>query len=174
MSAIAIKSFGLPVHRVRLVRPDSSPENSDSDTSGADTDSDDSSVIDEFNPDRMRELLESIEDEDDEGGASAIRPVIDREVANEEITVPDVAEVDEKETLERVGEILSVLQDKIVIVKGLTSEILGRAPERVLDTDTLLVFGDRKVLGYVSLFFFCFSRVYWWLIYPSFDTILTP
>lgn len=72
------------------------------------------------------------------------------EVLNEEVAIPNVTEVDPNETLERVGEVLSVLQDKIVIVKGLASQIAGRAPERVLDTDTLLVFEDRKVLGYVS------------------------
>ena len=73
------------------------------------------------------------------------------EALNEQVAIPDVTEVDPNETLERVGEILSVLQDKIVIVKGLASQIAGRAPERVLDIDTLLVFEDRKVLGYVSI-----------------------
>lgn len=134
-----------------LVRPDSSPENSDSDTSDSDSDSDGSSDIEEFNPAKMRELLNSIDDEDDDGGGSGGRPVTAHEGLNEEVTIPDITEVDSKETLERVGEILSVLQDKIVIVKGLVSQIAGHAPERVLDTDTLLVFEDRKVLGYVSL-----------------------
>ena len=74
------------------------------------------------------------------------------EILNEEVSIPDITEVDPKETLERVGEILSVLQDRIVIVKGLASQIAGHAPERVLDADTLLLFEDRKVLGYVSPF----------------------
>ena len=130
-----------------FVRPDSSPENSDSDTS----DSDDSSDVEEFNPAKLREFLDNIDDEDDEGGGSGGRLATTHEVLNEDITIPEIVEVDQDETLERVGEILSILQDKIVIVKGLISQVVGRAPDRVLDTETLLVFEDRKVLGYVSL-----------------------
>ena len=132
------------------VRPDSSPENSDAATSDSDSDSDDSSVIEEFNPARLREFLDSVEDEDDEGGGSGGRLATAHEVLNEDIVIPEITEVDPKETLERVGEILSVLQDRIVIVKGITSQIVGHAHDRVLDTETLLVFEDRKVLGYVS------------------------
>ena len=98
----------------------------------------------------MQEFLDSIGDEDDEGGGSGGRPATTHEVPNEEIVIPDITEVDPEETLERVGEVLSVLQDKIVIVKGLTSQIIGHAADRALDTETLLVFEDRKVLGYVS------------------------
>ena len=130
-----------------FARPDSSPENSDSDTS----DSDDSSVVEEFNPAKMREFLDSIDDEDDEGGGSGGRPVTAHEVLNEDVAIPDIMEVDPKEALERVGEILSVLQDKVVIVKGFAHQTAGQAANRVLDTETLLVFEDRKVLGYVSL-----------------------
>ena len=131
-----------------FVRPDSSPEHSDSDTS----DSDDSSIVEEFNPANLRELLDSIDDED-EGGGSGGRLATAHEVLNEDVAIPEIVEVDPEETLERVGEILSILQDKILIVKGLASQVTGRAPDRVLDTETLLVFEDRKVLGYVSLFF---------------------
>jgi hypothetical protein len=133
-----------------FVRPDSSPENSDSDTSDSDSDSDDSSAIEEFNPTKLRELLDSVDDED-EGGGSGGRLVTTHEVLSEEVAIPEITEVDPKETLERVGEILSVFQDKTVIVKGLASQIAGRASDRVLDTETLLVFEDRKVLGYVGL-----------------------
>jgi len=138
-------------------RPDSSPENSDSDGSDSDSDSDGSSVVEELNPAKMRELLDSIEDEDDEGGGSGGRFVTAHEVLNEEVSIPEILEVDPMEALERVGEILSVLQDKIVIVRGLASQIAGHAPDRVLDTETLLVFEDRKVLGYVSLFSHLFA-----------------
>lgn len=44
---------------------------------------------------------------------------------------------------------MSVL-DNMVIVKGLASKIADQAAESVLDSDSLLVFDDRKVLGYVS------------------------
>ena len=136
-----------------FVRPDSSPENSDSDTSDSGSDSDGSSAIEEFNPAKLREFLDNIDDEEDEGGGSGGRRLATaHEVLNEDVAVPKITEVDPKETLERVGEIFSVLQDKIVIVKGLASQLAGHAPDRVLDTETLLVFEDRKVLGYVSLF----------------------
>lgn len=105
----------------------------------------------------MRELLDNIDDDaDDEGPGSRGQPVTTHEVLNEEVAIPDIEEVDSRETLERVGEIFSVLHDKIVIVKGLSSQMAGHAPERVLDTDTLLVFEDRKVLGYVSTFYHLF------------------
>jgi hypothetical protein len=141
-----------------FARPDSSPEHSDSDTSDSDSDSESSSVVEEFNPAKLRELLDSIDDED-EGGGSGGRLATAHEVMNEDVTIPEITEVDPKEILERVGEILSVLQDKIVVVKGLTSQIAGRAPDRVLDTETLLVFEDRKVLGYVSPFYYPISVV---------------
>ena len=62
--------------------------------------------------------------------------------------VPDVSEVGPHEQLERVGEVMNII-DKVVIVKGIPSDIANRGSERALDSDTLLVFEDRKVLGYV-------------------------
>ena len=98
----------------------------------------------------MREFIDTIGDEDEEGGGPGGQTSTTHEVLNEEVTIPDITEVDSNEILERVGEVLSILQDKIVIVKGLTSQIAGHAADRALDTETLLVFEDRKVLGYVS------------------------
>ena len=115
----------------------------------------------------MRELLDGIDDEDDEGGNSRGRPVTAHEVLNEEVAIPNVTEVDPKETLERVGEVLSILQDKIVIVKGLASQIAGHAPQGVLDTDTLLVFEDRKVFGYVSPLSHSFIPILFLVLTPS-------
>jgi hypothetical protein len=90
--------------------------------------------------------------EDDEGTAAFVSPdevKTKNEVADVHITIPDVEEVDAGETLEKVGEVLSIV-DKVVIVKGLPQQVQGRASDRALDSDTLLVFEDRKVLGYVS------------------------
>jgi len=70
------------------------------------------------------------------------------EIAEGQITIPEVEEVGETEPLEKVGEIMSII-DRTVIVRGLPSEILNRGNERALDSETLLVFGDRKVFGYV-------------------------
>jgi hypothetical protein len=60
------------------------------------------------------------------------------------IVIPEIEEVGVEEVLEKVGEIMSIV-DTVVIVRGMTSEKC-----RALDSDTLLVFEDRKVLGYVS------------------------
>lgn len=70
-------------------------------------------------------------------------------------------EIEGNEELEKVGEIMSII-DKVVIVKGNASHIANRASERALDSETLLVFEDRKVFGYVSwlcffILFFCLS-----------------
>ncbi|KAF8910108.1 Gar1/Naf1 RNA binding region-domain-containing protein [Gymnopilus junonius] len=70
------------------------------------------------------------------------------EVQEANITVPDTDEVGPDEVLERVGEVMNIL-DRVAIVRGLPSEALNRASDRALDSDTLLVFGDRKVMGYI-------------------------
>jgi len=70
------------------------------------------------------------------------------EVTEEEVNAPEVDEVSSNEHLEKVGEIMTIV-DRIVIVRGLASQYSNRASERALDSDTLLVFDDRKVLGYV-------------------------
>lgn len=71
------------------------------------------------------------------------------EVSDISIVVPKEAEVGEHEVLEKVGEVMSIM-DKVVIVKGAGSQVQNRAADRALDSDTLLVFEDRKVLGYVG------------------------
>lgn len=43
------------------------------------------------------------------------------------------------------------VMEKLAIVKGVASEIADKGSERALDSDTLLVFEDRKVMGYVCL-----------------------
>ena len=93
--------------------------------------------------------------DDDEEGAAIVSPDQVRtknEVADLPIIVPQTEEVEAHEHLERVGEVFSIV-DKVVIVKGLPQQVQGRVSDRALDSDTLLVFEDRKVLGYVSIFF---------------------
>ena len=68
--------------------------------------------------------------------------------------IPTVEEVAPDEVLEKAGEVVNVTGD-IAIVKGdATGYADGKALERALDSDTLLVFEDRKVLGYVSCIFY--------------------
>lgn len=99
-------------------------------------------------------------DEDEEGGAvvSPDQVRTKNEVADVPVVVPDVEQIGDDEKLEKVGEIFSIV-DKVVIVKGLPQQVLGRVSDRALDSDTLLVFEDRKVLGYVSIFLFFFLKL---------------
>jgi len=84
------------------------------------------------------------------------------ELTEVDITIPRIDEVGTDEKLEKVGEVMTIV-DRFAIVLGLPSEHLNRASERALDSDTLLVFEDRKVMGYVCVsfrrvrivFFFC-------------------
>lgn len=91
-------------------------------------------------------------DEDEEGGAvvSPDQVRTKNEVADVQVVIPEVEQVEEYETLEKVGEVFSIV-DKVVIVKGGPQQVQGRVSDRALDSDTLLVFEDRKVLGYVSV-----------------------
>lgn len=95
--------------------------------------------------------------EDDDEAAAVVSPDQMRtknEVADVPVVIPDVEQVGEHETLEKVGQVLSIV-DKVVIVEGLPPQKQGgMSADRALDSDTLLVFEDRKVLGYVSIVFF--------------------
>ncbi|KAF9531912.1 Gar1/Naf1 RNA binding region-domain-containing protein [Crepidotus variabilis] len=70
------------------------------------------------------------------------------ELVEGDVVLPEVDEVGPDEVLEKVGEIMTIV-DHVVIIRGLPSEYLNRASERALDSDTLLVFDDRKVVGYI-------------------------
>lgn len=96
---------------------------------------------------------ESPMDFDEDGLGAAVSPDqmgTKNELLEVNIVIPEVEEVGENEELEKVGEVMSIM-DKVVIVKGGSSEAHNRASERALDSDTLLVFEDRKVLGYVRV-----------------------
>lgn len=92
-------------------------------------------------------------DEEDAGPSAATSSYFStkNEVVEATITVPDLEQVGPEEHLELVGEILNIL-DNAVIIKGAQG-----GSDRALDADTLLVFEDRKVLGYVRHFdFVCY------------------
>jgi H/ACA ribonucleoprotein complex non-core subunit NAF1 len=89
------------------------------------------------------------EDEDEEeGGAVAATVRTKNESSEPDIMIPPILQVDPDEQLERVGEIMNIVNN-VVIVKGGWSGT-HRASEHALDAETLLVYDDRKVLGYVS------------------------
>jgi hypothetical protein len=70
------------------------------------------------------------------------------EVAESDIVIPKVDRIDPDEVLEKVGEVMNIV-DRVVIIKGNPSNMLNRGSDRALDSDTLLVFDDRTVMGYV-------------------------
>jgi H/ACA ribonucleoprotein complex non-core subunit NAF1 len=93
-------------------------------------------------------------DEDDEDGeeggtvATTLPLRTKNELSEPDILVPPIAQVGPDEQLEKVGEIMNIV-NSVVIVKGDPSAT-HRTSERALDSETLLVYEDRKVLGYVS------------------------
>ncbi|KIK70657.1 hypothetical protein GYMLUDRAFT_78897 [Collybiopsis luxurians FD-317 M1] len=89
-------------------------------------------------------------DEEDSGPPAATSSYFStkNEVVNATVTVPDIEEVGPDEQLELVGHVMNIV-DNVVIVEGLQTELARVASDRALDADTLLVFEDRKVLGYI-------------------------
>lgn len=95
------------------------------------------------------------DDGDDDDGASG--PITAQsyfqtknEVTLVEIPIPNIDTVGPEEQLEKVGEIMNII-DNVAIITGSGSEVGNRGLERVLDSETLLVFEDRKVMGYVGV-----------------------
>lgn len=101
---------------------------------------------------KQQNLIDLVGDDDEEAigpsGSSASHLMTQHEVAEADIVVPQITEVGPHEVLEPVGEVMSIVNN-VVIVKGTASGTV-RANERALDSETLLVFEDRQVLGYVS------------------------
>ena len=64
-----------------------------------------------------------------------------------DVLVPDIQQVGADEILEQIGEVLNIVENT-VIVKGHTA---SKNTNQTLDAETLLLFEDRQVLGYVSL-----------------------
>ncbi|KAG0700646.1 Gar1/Naf1 RNA binding region-domain-containing protein [Suillus ampliporus] len=89
-------------------------------------------------------------DDDEESGATAATSYVQtkNEIVETDIIVPSVSEVGPEEVLEKVGEVMNIIGN-VVIVKGLAADSSRAASEKALDTETLLVFDDRRVLGHV-------------------------
>ena len=92
-------------------------------------------------------------DDDEEGAPSASAGGVlqtKHEVLEVDIAIPEVDTVDPSEQLEKVGEVTTVM-DNVAIVRGLPSDNMNRGSPKALDSDTLLVFDDRTVMGYVRV-----------------------
>jgi H/ACA ribonucleoprotein complex non-core subunit NAF1 len=92
-------------------------------------------------------LVDDEDEDEDEGGAFAATVLTKNEAPEPDIMIPAILQVAPDEQLERVGEIMNIVNN-VVIVKGGWSGT-HRASEHALDAETLLVYDDRKVLGYV-------------------------
>jgi H/ACA ribonucleoprotein complex non-core subunit NAF1 len=128
------------------------PSDSSSDlSSDSDSDSEPSQLNEEGGKEsNERQILQDFDEDEDPlpVPSSGNYFTTKNEVTKAEITAPEIDQVRPDEQLEKVGEIMTIV-DRIVIVRGLPSQHFNHASERALDSDTLLVFDDRKVLGYV-------------------------
>jgi len=70
-------------------------------------------------------------------------PATIHEILAPQVTMPSITSVEPSETIELVGEVLSLV-DSVVVVKS-----FEHGQYKVLDTDSLFVLEDRKVLGLV-------------------------
>jgi H/ACA ribonucleoprotein complex non-core subunit NAF1 len=71
-------------------------------------------------------------------------PITAHEITLPQVKLPPITEIPQEEPISLLGEVASVIED-VVVIKSIESGI-----QRVLDTESLLVFEDRKVLGLVS------------------------
>jgi H/ACA ribonucleoprotein complex non-core subunit NAF1 len=94
-------------------------------------------------------------DDDEESGATTVASYVQtkNEIVDTDIVVPSVSEVGLEEGLEKVGEVMNIIGN-VVIVKGLPADSSRAVSEKALDVETLLVFDDRKVLGHVRILYF--------------------
>ncbi|KAG5342042.1 hypothetical protein C0989_005722 [Termitomyces sp. Mn162] len=116
----------------------------------SDSDSDSSPEPDEPDADEKASIDFDPDDDEDNGFAPSSGSYFHtkNEIAETNVVVPTIPEVGPEEVLEKVGEIMSVMGNTVV-VNAVPSEVANRGSERALDSDTLLVFQDRKVLGYI-------------------------
>jgi hypothetical protein len=122
------------------------PSSESSDESDSDSNPD---LPEQLNRPKEPTNLESDDDADADGPTSTATALRTKnEVQDPDVAVPDITEVGIDEALEKIGTVMSVIEN-VVVVKGLGSGVENRAAERALDSGTLLVFGDRRVLGYV-------------------------
>lgn len=96
------------------------------------------------------------DDDDDPQTRPAAAISTKNEITNPPVSLPEVKEVDPSEPIEKIGEIQSII-DSVVIIRGMGSPALSVPVEKVLDSESLLVFEDRKVLGSVGSFTCCTS-----------------
>ncbi|KAJ7161259.1 Gar1/Naf1 RNA binding region-domain-containing protein [Mycena crocata] len=125
------------------------PAQTDSSESDSESDSD-SSDSDNEAPSKVNSKDLDAEEDEDSGPVAPAATYFQtkNEVVETDVVIPDIDEVAPDEILERVGEVMSII-DRTVIVRGALIDIPSRKSDQALDSDTLLVFEDGKVLGYI-------------------------
>ncbi|PIL31357.1 hypothetical protein GSI_06056 [Ganoderma sinense ZZ0214-1] len=131
---------------------DGAPSESTSDSDSSNDSDSEPEEGEEPDAQRPKQKQSRIADDDDEDGEQAATSEAQVRTKNElvdlYIAVPEVSQVGPDERLEKVGEIMSIVNN-VVIVKGVPSPIANRGSEKALDSETLLVSEDRNVLGYI-------------------------
>jgi len=133
-------------------RDDVSDSCSDTSSSDSDPSSDSDYGVKENDASKKtpveRRVFDEDDEDDDEGGAIAATIALrtKNELPEPDIMIPSIAQVGPDEELEK-GEIMNIVND-VVVVKGEASST-HRISQHALDSETLLVYEDRKVLGYI-------------------------
>ncbi|TRM66030.1 Gar1/Naf1 RNA binding region-domain-containing protein [Schizophyllum amplum] len=128
------------------------PDAPDDSTSDSDSDSDSDASSDDEPPTRTTVKVEANDDDDfDEDGGivsgAGTYLTTKNEVAETKILIPSISAVEPDEQLEKIGQIMTVLEN-VAIVRGIPGGPFSGV-DRALDADTLLVFEDRTVFGHV-------------------------
>ncbi|CAE6438789.1 unnamed protein product [Rhizoctonia solani] len=123
-------------------------DESDSDSDSSDSSSDVEMRVTKYPVKKLPTLQvpndSDIEDDDDTpSGSIAQYSGTKNEVLLPEVKPPELAVVPPEDVLELIGEVMTII-DSVVVIKGYTSGV-----DRVLDTDSLIAFEDRSVVGVV-------------------------
>ncbi|CAE6481837.1 unnamed protein product [Rhizoctonia solani] len=149
---------------------DTSMDNSDSDSDSSDSSSGVELRVTKY-PTRKQPVFQAPNDpdmEDDEdtpSGSIAQYAGTKNEILLPEVKAPELAAVPPEDVLELIGEVMTII-DSVVVVKGYTSGV-----DRVLDTDSLLVFEDRNVFGVVFETFGAVKQPLYSVRFPSASAI---
>ncbi|KJA28521.1 hypothetical protein HYPSUDRAFT_197370 [Hypholoma sublateritium FD-334 SS-4] len=147
ITATATDEDDLPkVNQLPLAEPVESTSDSESDS---DSDSDSSDAA--GNKNHVKKPMLDMDDDEDPMPAAGPNTYFTtkHEVIEADIPIPEVDEVGSDEVLEKVGEVMNIV-DRLAIVVGLPVDFTtGRRADQALDSETLLVFDDRKVMGYI-------------------------
>ncbi|KAG8685252.1 hypothetical protein FRC11_010872, partial [Ceratobasidium sp. 423] len=149
---------------------DTSLDDSDSDSDSSDSSSDVELRVTHY-PTRKPPTLQvpndsDIEDDEDApSGSIAQYSGTKNEVLLPEVKAPEFTVVPPEDVLELIGEVMTII-DSVVVIRGYTSGV-----DRVLDTDSPLVFEDRNVFGVVFETFGAVKQPLYSVRFPSASAI---